>query len=257
VSLEPAAFLRQAIAISPLGRRLQPMLESRSACTGCPPLMPTPRRMTRALLLSLLAMVAGAIERLEAAQEIVTTMTPERIEEAVRLAADDQAAGRFLAAYVVQRRAGWGDGPLIGAFSTPFSRVVQAALTARKKGSTLVTADVKPELIAAELHMIATSQTPIDPEIKVAQVQSVGLSTRGSASPGGLVAPIRTIELTTDYQSLHGTTFQGTGVVAVFPLSALTAGAEIHVEFDQMVRGSTALSMCRTCAVPLNLSRIR
>jgi hypothetical protein len=213
--------------------------------------------MTRALLLSLFTMAAGAIAPLEAAQEIVTTMTSERIEEAIQLAADDQAAAKFLAAYVVQRRAGWGDGPLIGCFSTPFSRVVQAALAARKSGEALKPTDVKPEVVAAELHVIATSQTPTDALIKVGQVQSVGLATKGSTSPGGLVAPIKTLELTTDYQNLHGTTFQGTGVVAVFPLTVLTTGAEIHVEFDQMVRGSTALSMCRRCAVPLNLSRIR
>jgi hypothetical protein len=41
----------------------------------------------------------------------------------------------FLDAYVVQTRAGWGNGPLIGSFSTPFARVVHAALAARKKGT--------------------------------------------------------------------------------------------------------------------------
>ena len=73
-------------------------------------------------------------------------MTPESVDEAIRLAADDKATARFLGAYVVQTRAGWGNGPLIGSFSTPFARVVQAALAARKKGSPFATADVTPDL---------------------------------------------------------------------------------------------------------------
>jgi hypothetical protein len=61
--------------------------------------------------------------------------------------------------YVVQTRAGWGNGPRIGSFSTPFARVVQAALAARKKGNFARLPDVTPDLTAPELHVIALAQT--------------------------------------------------------------------------------------------------
>jgi hypothetical protein len=72
-------------------------------------------------------------------------MTPESVDEVIRLAADEKATSRLLDAYVVQTRAGWGNGPLIGSFSTPFARVVQAAVAARKKGNAFAPADVTPD----------------------------------------------------------------------------------------------------------------
>jgi hypothetical protein len=190
-------------------------------------------------------------------QQIVLAMTPERIEEAIRLAADDKAAVRFLDAYVLQPRAGWGNGPLIGRFSTPFARLVQAALSARKRGSAFTSGDVTPDLIAPQLHIVATAQkTPADDTL-VATVQSVVLAPRGGKDPVGVIEPLRTVELTTDYQNLTGTTFTGAGIVAIFPLTALTASSEIRVVFDRTARGSSALSNCRECVVPLSLARIR
>jgi hypothetical protein len=106
--------------------------------------------------------------------------TPEHVEEALRLAADEKAAARFLNGYVVQTRAGWGNGPLIGSFSTPFSRVVQAALSARRRAAPFVRGDVPAELLAPEFHVVATTQKGWPDDTTVASVQAIVLGPRGA-----------------------------------------------------------------------------
>jgi len=101
-----------------------------------------------------------------------------------------------------------GNGPLIGSFSTPFARVVQAALAARKKGNSFAPADVTPDLTAPELHVIALAQTAATDDGMVATVLSVMLARRGSKDPADVIQPLKTNELTAQYQSLAGTAFK-------------------------------------------------
>ena len=213
--------------------------------------------MTRHLVFSILLAVSLAAGETAAAQQVIVTMTPESVEDAIRLAADEKAAARLLDAYVVQTRAGWGNGPLIGSLSTPFARVVQAAVAARKRGSAFAPADVTPDLIAPELHVIALTQTAATDDGMVATVLSVVLGRRGSKGPADVIQPLRTSELTAQYQNLVGTAFKGTGVVAVFPLSALMPDSEIRVVFDRTARGFSGLAMCRECTMPVSMNRIR
>src|SRR5262245_16341793 len=119
-----------------------------------------------------------------APQEGPTALTPERIGEALALAADEPAAGKFLDGYNIQSRAGWGKGPLLGRFSTPFSRVVQAAVAAQKRGKPLTAADVSPELIAPELHVIAISQRTENLE-DMARVRTVAVTARSRINAPG------------------------------------------------------------------------
>jgi hypothetical protein len=135
-----------------------------------------------------------------AAQQVIVTMTPESVDEAIRLAADEKATARFLDVYVVQTRAGWGNGPLIGSFSTPFARVVQAALAAPKKGNSFAPADVRPDLTAPEVHVIALAQAAATDDGMVATVLSVVLARRGSKDPADVIQPLKTTELTAQYQ---------------------------------------------------------
>src|SRR5829696_8126109 len=66
----------------------------------------------------------------------------------------------------------------LGSFSTPFARVVQAALAARKKGSRFATADVTSDLTAPELHVIALGREKQDAmNIRVRQLWAPVLST--------------------------------------------------------------------------------
>jgi hypothetical protein len=82
-------------------------------------------------------------------------------------------------------------------------------------------ADVTPDFIAPELHVIALAQTAATDDGMVATVLSVVLGRRGSKAPADVIQPLKTTDLTTQYQNLVGTAFKGTGVVATFPLSAL------------------------------------
>jgi hypothetical protein len=212
------------------------------------------RSRSASLFVAVLCVFAA---QLRSAPQVAAPPTAAAIQEAIRLSADDKAARRFLDAYVVQTRAGWGNGPLIGSFSTPFSRVVQAAAAARRKGEEFTSANVAPDLIAPELHIVATSQTAqIDNGI-IAHAQSVALAVRDSTHTADVVLPVRTIALTKEYQDLTGTAARPPGVVAIFPLSVLRPNSEIRVGFDRVVRGSSGASACQDCTVPLDLSRIR
>jgi hypothetical protein len=213
--------------------------------------------MTRYLCFSILLVLFLAACETGAAQQAIVTMTPESVDEATRLAADEKATARLLDAYVVQTRAGWGNGPLIGSFSTPFARVVQVARVARKKGRALAAADLTPDLITPELHVIALAQPAATDDGMVATVLSVVVGRRGSKGPADVIQPLKTTELTAQYQNLVGTNFKGTGVVAVFPLSALVPDSEIRVVFDRTARGFFGLSMCRESTVPVSVNRIR
>lgn len=205
----------------------------------------------------LIFLVSSSDVRVAAAPQLVVGITPERIEEAIQLAADEKVSRKFLDAYVLQSRTGWGNGPLIGTFSTPFARVLQAALAARKQGKPFTAGDVAPEIVAPELHVIATSQEAGLDATNIASVQSVAVTRRGNTSASDAVQPIRTIELSKDYQSLYGAAFPRPGIVAVFPLTVVAADHEIHVVFDRMAKGSSASAMCKDCAVPFPINRIR
>jgi hypothetical protein len=210
--------------------------------------------MQRTRVALVILLFTGGAGRFSAADQFSISTTTESWQEAIRLAADDTAAARFLAAYTLQTRAGWGDSPLIGHFSTPFSRVLQAAMAAHKKGDSLSADRVKAELAAPELHMIALSQPGATDDVPVAAVASIALTRRGAAER---IEPLKTLELTKEYQEVHGTAFEGHGIVAVCPLSALAPDSEIRVVFDGIAQGSSPMSRCRECVIPINLARIR
>jgi hypothetical protein len=114
--------------------------------------------MSKHLLAASIVALLGVATSGAAGQQIVMSVDQEQRAEAIRLAADAKMSARFLDAYGVQTRAGWGNGPLIGSFSTPFSRVVQAAAAARRRATPFGIEDIPLELLVPELHVVATSQ---------------------------------------------------------------------------------------------------
>jgi hypothetical protein len=189
----------------------------------------------------------------------ILPLTSQTMSDARELAADAEAAGVFLAKYRIQSHAGWGDGPPIGFFSTPFSRVVQAAIAARKRGATFAVEDMSPMLLEPQIHVVALSQPAlvIGDDKAVASVLSVTLAIRGSRNPTDVIKPVKTLALGEDYENLFGIKAERGGVLAVFPLASMIPGMEIRVEFDRIARAPSPSSMCRQCAVPLNVVRIR
>lgn len=214
--------------------------------------------MNRQLLMYLvIVLIAGASIREATAQEVVAVSLSQReIEEALRLASDEKAARKFLQSYVVQTRTGLGPGPLLGYFSTPFARIVLGSLAARKDGKTFASTDVTPDLLVPELHVLVLSQTAAYDPVP-ATIQAVTIRPRNSNSPDAEIQPLTIVAVTKEHYALYEVT-QGNGAtLASFPLTAVAAGNDIRVVFSHVVRGSSALTNCKDCAVPLGVTRIR
>jgi hypothetical protein len=200
------------------------------------------------LTASVMAMFATTVPS-ATGQQIATSLGHDEIREAIAIAADDKLSARFLDAYVVQTRAGSGNGPLIGSFSTPFSRVILAARAAQRNKTQFGVTDLPAELLAGRVHVVATAQKAWPDDTIVAVVQSVVLAPIRSKNR----QPRRTIELTSDHQALYGTSTAG--IVAIFPLAALTPNTEIRVTFDRTAKGFSGLRCAESASSRLTAER--
>jgi len=201
--------------------------------------------------------LAAMTARTAAAQQFAVPITDRDIGDALRLAEDDKAAMRFLASYDLQIRAGWGNSPFIGTFTTPFARVVRAALAAHKRGQTLAANEVPSDLMLPELHVIAYSQKSAYDQPLAAEPFSVALAPRGSRDPAAVIQPLRKEELSAEYIDRYGLESPGPGVIAIFRLAALRGDMEVRVLFDRAAKGSSPLANCRDCIVPIDMRNIR
>jgi hypothetical protein len=184
-------------------------------------------------------------------------LTRDDVRAAIRLASEEPAARRFLRSYVIWTRAGWGDGPLIGSFSTPFSRVVRAALNARAAGRTLTPEEVPPSLLVPEVQVIAMSQLASDVDLERSRVERIVFVRRDDEGTERVVEPLRTRPFTQHGNDAVVGPFTNAALIATFPLDVLTSATEIRVQFDRTALGSTASSTCRTCVMQLESASIR
>lgn len=187
--------------------------------------------------------------------QLVANMTDADIEEAIRLGIDEKAAAKFLQSYVAQTRTGLGAGPLIGYFSTPFSRVVRAAAAARKQGRPFTRADVTPDLLAPQLEVLALSH-PAAYSPTTAAVVDVTITSSNSNSPNEAIQPASTTPATSQHYALYGVSRENGATVAVFPLTAVAPGHRIRVSYSDVI-GSSAMTNCKECSVPLGVARLR
>jgi hypothetical protein len=212
--------------------------------------------MNRPIAVCVFVAMIGCADILPAhAQQPVANLTPALIDEAIQLADEDKATARFLQSYILQARSGIGTGPLIGYFSTPFSRVVMAAVMARKDGSKLAASEVPANLLVPELQMLVLSQSAAYSDSPVA-VQAVTIARR--PQDGAAMRPVGTVPATSQHYALFGIVPKGNGaLVAAMPMADVAAENTVRVTFSQVVRGSSALTNCKDCAVPLSLTRLR
>jgi hypothetical protein len=220
------------------------------------------------LLAALLLIPAGAFAQSGTHEAVVdlsaraaagrfAPLGPDGIRDALRLASDETAARKVLGSYVIWTRAGWGDGPLIGSFSTPFSRVVRAALKARASGRTLTAADIPPSLLAPEVQVIAMSQLANGTDLERSRVQRIVFVQRGHSGDEEVIEPLKVVPFTQHGVDAVVGPLTNAAVIATFPLDALAAATEIRVQFDRAAVGSTAMSMCQTCVMRLESETIR
>jgi hypothetical protein len=149
-----------------------------------------------------------------------------------------------------------GAGPLIGYASTPFSRIVLAALAARKAGTRLAAADVTPELLSSELHLLVLPQTAAYDQDRVALQEINIVSPSASGGPATVVGPIRMVGATRQDYVLYGIEPTDGATVASFPLSAVVVGSSLRVTFSGVARGSSPVTHCKECSVP-GVGRLR
>lgn len=210
--------------------------------------------MTRHLLVCAATIAFSGATR---AEQVAAALTGEQIEEAIRLASDEKAARKFLLAYIVQARSGMGEGPRIGYFSTPYSRIVLAALAARKEGKPFGTTDVDERLIAPQLHVVALN-LPAAYDPTRAMVREIVIVARPGPSSGEVIEPTSRTLATPEHHRLYEITPENEdAVVAMFPIAALAAGKDLRVSYTHVVRGSSAVTNCKDCVVPLFSTRVR
>jgi hypothetical protein len=153
-------------------------------------------------------------------------MTPERMKEAIALGNDAKAAKKFLEQYTLERGSvGWNTLAQFGTFSTPFSRVVEAAYTARKKYKPFSESDVTPEMIAAEWHVYGFSKaTTVDGRPVIINVEALAVLPRKSPDRSQAFPALQETEIMHEYQNLLGATFPGRSATAVVPTVGVDRG---------------------------------
>ena len=180
--------------------------------------------------------------------QVVTDMTPDLVREAMT------KGGSGI--YKIQEQSIWGDGPVLGYVTTPYSRVALEAALARKHGKPYTTADVTPDMLRPELHVYATSQAVYGNKNRIANVTKVVVMPYQSRDPSAAIQPTRTAEVTDEYWNLMGAA-KGRNMMAVFPLSVLRGDNEIRVVFDRHVPGSSEIKGCTDCGARFILDKVR
>jgi hypothetical protein len=181
--------------------------------------------------------------------QVVTDMTPELVQEAIT----QGGSGR----YKIQEQTIWGDGPVLGYFTTPYSRVALAAALARKHGKPYTPAEVTPDMLRPELHVYARAQAVYGNKNRIANVTKVVVMPYQSRDPSAAIHPTRTEDVADEYWNLMGAVANGRNVMAVFPLSVLSENNEIRVVYDRHVPGSSQIKGCTDCGVRFSLAKVR
>jgi hypothetical protein len=156
----------------------------------------------RLVIVTLVSLAAVANAGRTNAQQLLANLTPARIEEAIQLAGDDKATAKFVQSYVLQTRTGIGSGPLIGYVSTPFSRVVMAAVAARKAGRTFVASDVPADLLMPVLQILVLPQSAAYAAVP-AVVEAVTVSPRSQDGADLTIRPIITAPAASEQYALR------------------------------------------------------
>lgn len=150
------------------------------------------------LLMTLAAVPAGA--------QVVTEMTPRRVDQAIAMGIEHKPAQ-----YSLRTKQLWME------FNTPFLRVSERAATAPVADRSIAT----PDLLALELHILAAPE-PLGDDVS-------GIKKVLVERPDGSTVAPKSQEPYVDYaQSARRKKIAIRGVRAVFPLAALEPGARFR-----------------------------
>lgn len=189
-------------------------------------------------------------------QSIVTEMTPQLIEEAIKAGERGKVASGNMS-----ERSGWSWGSLhIATFSTPFMRVAAAAERAKKEYRKFTPAEVTPEMTAPELHVYAWSNVPDTVATNVTAVVITPKKGNRDEQMAKAIHPTRFEPIPQQFQNLFGAETTGNARLAVFPLSALSEDNEVHVVYDRdaKIGGNAAGGVnCDDCKAGFKLKGVR
>jgi len=178
--------------------------------------------------------------------QVVTEMTPERIREAI---ADKKTAG----CYTLKKG--------YACFTTPYSRVVQAARSAKREYQPFTENDVTPEMVAPVVEVLAFPQPSfvigsgrVGPPI---DVKAVVVMPKGSKDREAALLPTATADLDSRYQNLMGAKWDARGVVARFPLFALTESHEVRVVYDGKGCSDWKFNLTSECGFQFKLDGVK
>jgi hypothetical protein len=149
-------------------------------------------------------------------------------------------------------------------FSTPYLRVALAARQAKiTYRAPFTAADVTPDMVAPELYVYASSQTNGPTVINVVTVVITPHGGSPSEKQAKAIHPVRFEVMPMTFQNLFGFKAEGTGWIAVFPLSALSEDNDLHVVYDRECNANhwavhmAGVMSCTDCDVQFKLKGIR
>jgi hypothetical protein len=174
----------------------------------------------------LLAMIVGLPGAVSARAEIVRGMNEEKIREAI---AFGRNAATELEQYDLLRERAY----LVN-FDTPFLRVAQLARALQAQNSALLEDAVSPRVTAEVVNLYVHARWEANQTEAYPEVEQVVISRPRDGLPPQLVMPssfqsyVRRVPVSADYD---GPARLARSVKAVFPIDALTAGAELRIRF--------------------------
>ena len=184
--------------------------------------------------------------------EVVTLMTKERIQEAIQYG----KSGDFkIKHYRVQEKGTWGNGPIAGYFSTPFSRVALAAKEAHEEYKSFTIDDVTEDMIEPTLHVYGTPR--IQKGVLVS-AKTIVIMPYKNEDLSKVEAPLIVKTIEQEFQNPFGATWEAQELIAVFPLSLLSEANEVHIVFDKELNtGSANKCCCKDCKMRFDLEKVR
>jgi hypothetical protein len=175
----------------------------------------------------LLALVLGLQGAVAARAEIVRAMSDAKIREAI---AFGRSATSELDQYDLLRERAY-----VVNFDTPFLRVAQLARALQAQNSALLEDAVSPKVTAEVVNLYVHARYEGGQSQAYPEVEQVVISRPRDGQPPQLVMPssfqsyVRRVPVSADYD---GPARIARSVKAVFPLDALSAGAELRIRFQ-------------------------
>jgi hypothetical protein len=208
--------------------------------------------MTKRCLAILMFVLLSA--KLSGQTSVVTAMTPDAIQQAIDYGQRVDRAG--YGTYVLKV-----NGYVIGAFTTPFGRVLEASFDAKRRYTHFTVNDVPPDILALELHIYAPSSLnePVGGRMMTERISNVDTIVITTADRT-VIQPLRVDQIPLNYKNVMGWNDTGRSLMAVFPLSALADTNVAHIIFDSIINprgGLLKFAQCTDCLATLPTKLVR